>query len=113
MRTMRKASRFAVYLVRCNDGSLYAGITTDLNRRLREHNAGRGAAYTRSRRPVTLVYDEAAGDRSAALRREAALRRLHRAEKLALVRDERRRHARARNRKDPKGVRPDTICVDD
>ena len=52
------AVEFSVYLLRCGDGSLYAGITTDLQRRLREHNAGQGAAYTRSRLPVTLVYDE-------------------------------------------------------
>ena len=90
---MRRVSRFKVYLVRCNDGSLYAGITTDLERRVREHNTGRGAAYTRSRRPVTVVYHEWAVDRSAALRREAALRRLDRAEKLALVRRKRKRRA--------------------
>jgi putative endonuclease len=76
---------FSVYLLRCRDGSLYAGITTDLERRLREHNAGRGAAYTRSRLPVTLVYDERSPDRSTALRREAAIRRLDRRKKLALV----------------------------
>jgi putative endonuclease len=76
---------FSVYLLRCRDGSLYAGITTDLERRLREHNAGRGAAYTRSRLPVTLVYDEPTPDRSTALRREAAIRRLDRRHKLALV----------------------------
>jgi putative endonuclease len=76
---------FSVYLLRCGDGSLYAGITTDLQRRLREHNAGQGAAYTRSRLPVTLVYDEPMPDRSSALKREAALRRLDRRQKLALV----------------------------
>jgi len=91
---MQTESRFKVYLVRCSDGSLYAGITTDLERRVREHNSGRGAAYTRSRRPVILVYDELAGDRSAALRREAALRRLDRAGKLALVRVRRKRRGR-------------------
>ncbi len=79
------AVEFSVYLLRCGDGSLYAGITTDLQRRLREHNAGQGAAYTRSRLPVTLVYDEPMPDRSSALKREAALRRLDRRQKLALV----------------------------
>jgi len=87
----RVKSRFNVYLVRCRDGSLYAGITTDLERRLREHNTGRGAAYTRSRRPVTLVYEEPSADRSAALKREAALRRLDRRQKLALVDENARR----------------------
>jgi putative endonuclease len=113
---METVSRFSVYLIRCNDGSLYAGITTDLERRLREHNAGRGAAYTRSRRPVRLVYDEPAGDRSTALRREAALRRLDRREKLALVRGAKRPRPRDRqrkDRKDPAGSRPDTLRVDD
>jgi putative endonuclease len=74
-----------VYLLRCRDGSLYAGATVDIPRRLAAHQSGRGAAYTRSRRPVELVYSEPAGDRSAALRREAALKRLPRPAKLALV----------------------------
>lgn len=73
-----------VYLVECADGTLYTGWTTDLARRLRQHNAGRGARYTRTRRPVRLVYAEAQPTRSAAMRREAALKRLPRAAKLAL-----------------------------
>jgi putative endonuclease len=77
---------WTVYLLRCRDGSLYAGITNDLSSRLARHNAGTASAYTRARRPVRLVYEEPQRDRSAALRREAALRRLPRAEKLALVR---------------------------
>jgi putative endonuclease len=74
-----------VYLLRCADGTLYAGVTNDTARRLAEHGAGAGARYTRSRLPVRLVYEERVRNRSAALRREAALRRLSRAEKLALV----------------------------
>jgi putative endonuclease len=74
-----------VYLARCRDGSLYSGITTDPARRMAVHNRGRGAAYTRSRLPVRLVYLEKADDRGAALRREAALKRLSRAMKLKLV----------------------------
>ena len=77
------------YLVRCADGTLYAGWTTDLARRIQAHNEGRGAKYTRSRRPVTLVYYEAFGTREEALRREAALKRLSRREKLALIEAER------------------------
>jgi putative endonuclease len=69
---------WTVYLARCRDGSFYTGITTDPERRLSEHNAGRGAAYTRSRLPVSLVYWEPADDRSCALRREHAIRRLTR-----------------------------------
>ncbi|MBA3346014.1 MAG: TIGR02453 family protein, partial [Gemmatimonadales bacterium] len=70
-----------VYLARCGDGSLYTGITTDPGRRETAHNAGRGAAYTRARRPVQLLHVESATDRSAALRREAAIKRLTRSQK--------------------------------
>ena len=76
---------WTVYLARCGDGSLYTGVTTDPDRRLTEHNAGCGAAYTRSRLPVTLVYLETVADRSAALRREHAIRRMSRVEKEALA----------------------------
>ena len=73
-------------MLRCRDGSLYTGITNDLPKRLARHNAGTASAYTRLRRPVRLVFQESLPDRSAALRREAAVRRLSRVEKLALVR---------------------------
>lgn len=73
-----------VYLLRCRDGSLYTGITNDLRRRLASHETGKGSAYTRARRPLTLAYQESLPDRSAALKREAAIRRMTRAEKLAL-----------------------------
>ncbi len=76
---------WTVYVLRCRDRSLYTGITNDLPRRLARHRAGTASAYTRARRPVRLVYEEHQPDRAAALRREAALRRLSRAEKLALV----------------------------
>lgn len=84
-----ETSTWYVYLVRCRDGSLYAGITTDLVSRLRIHNTGKGAAYTRSRVPVELVYWEPAEDRSAALRREAQIKRMNRTGKLRLVREKR------------------------
>jgi uncharacterized protein (TIGR02453 family) len=74
-----------VYLARCADGSLYTGVTTDPARRERAHNEGRGAAYTRSRRPVRLVHLEPARDRGAALRRELVIKRLSREEKEALM----------------------------
>ena len=74
-----------VYMLRCGDGSLYTGCTNDLSRRLRAHQSGRGAKYTRSRLPVELAYWEAAEDRSAALRREASIKAMTRAEKLALL----------------------------
>jgi len=78
--------RWMVYVLRCHDGSLYTGVTNDLPRRLATHQTGRGSAYVRSRLPVRVVYREAQPDRSAALRREAAIKRLPRAGKLALVR---------------------------
>jgi putative endonuclease len=78
--------RWMVYVLRCHDGSLYTGVTNDLPQRLAAHRAGRGSAYVRSRLPVRVVYREAQPDRSAALRREAAIKRLPRAGKLALVR---------------------------
>ena len=74
-----------VYMLRCGDGSLYTGSTTDVDRRLREHQSGTGARYTRSRPPVTLVYTEAAADRSAAQRREAAIKKLSRDQKWSLI----------------------------
>jgi len=76
-----------VYIARCADGTLYTGIARDVERRIAEHNAGKGAAahYTRARRPVVLVYQEAAADRSSASKREYRIKQLSRAEKLALV----------------------------
>jgi len=74
-----------VYVARCGDGTLYTGITTDPARREAAHNAGRGAGYTRTRRPVRLVHLETAADRSAALRRELAIKRLPRRLKEQLV----------------------------
>jgi predicted GIY-YIG superfamily endonuclease len=77
---------WSVYLLRCADGTLYAGSTTDVEARSRAHNAGRGARYTSGRRPVAVVYREECGSRSAALRREHALKRLTRSAKEALIR---------------------------
>jgi putative endonuclease len=74
-----------VYVLRCGDGSLYTGVTNDLARRLSAHARGRGGSYTRSHLPVILVHEERVRDRGAALRREAEVKRLARAEKLLLV----------------------------
>jgi putative endonuclease len=79
------ASTWFMYALRCADGTLYAGVTTDLARRMAEHNAGRGARYTAGRRPVNLVAAWCFPDRGAAQRAEARFRRLSRARKLALV----------------------------
>ena len=74
-----------VYMLACADGSLYTGIATDVDKRFAAHKSGRGAKYTRSHPPVAVVYREACGDKSAALRREAAIKKLPRAEKLKLT----------------------------
>jgi putative endonuclease len=74
-----------VYLLRCRDGSLYTGVTTDPRSRARTHNAGRGARYTRGRLPVFLVHVETAAGRSAALRREAVIKKLSRSRKERLL----------------------------
>ena len=76
---------WCVYILHCADGTLYTGCTNDLTRRLNTHQAGKGAKYTRSRLPVELAYSEPAADRSQALRREAAIKRLPRQEKLVLI----------------------------
>ncbi len=73
-----------VYLLRCRDGSLYTGITNDMQQRLASHHSGKASAYTRARRPVSLAYQEVVPDRGSALKREAAIRRLSRVDKLAL-----------------------------
>lgn len=76
-----------VYILQCADVSLYTGITTDLKRRVGEHNANdkKGARYTRARRPVVLVYSEQVENRAFAAQREYAIRQLSRAQKLALI----------------------------
>lgn len=77
---------YFLYIVRCSDKSLYTGIATNVERRVREHNEGKaGAKYTRSRRPVKLVYKKKFKDRSAASRAEVLIKKLSRSEKLALI----------------------------
>ena len=76
---------YYVYLLRCADGTLYTGFTNDLARHLAAHNAGRGAKYTRGRRPVELVYWESFSNKSSALRREYAIKQLPRRQKLTLI----------------------------
>ncbi len=76
---------YLLYILRCKDGTLYTGITDDLPRRLAAHRAGKGAKYTRGRAPLELAYCESCPDKSAALRRERAVKGLTRAKKLALI----------------------------
>ena len=77
-----------VYMVRCRDSSLYTGYTNDPDRRLAVHNAGKGAKYTKSRLPVQLVYREECPDKSTALKREYAIKRLTKAEKEVLCNEQ-------------------------
>ena len=86
MGPMAPPARWHFYLVECSDGTLYAGITNDLARRVALHNRGRASRYTRARLPVRLLYSEAHPDRSAAGKREARVRRMRRAAKLSLCR---------------------------
>ncbi|TWX68601.1 GIY-YIG nuclease family protein [Colwellia demingiae] len=81
-----KTGTWWVYLLRCNDNSLYAGVTTDINRRIGEHNNSKlGAKYTRARRPVSLAYLEEANDKSTACQREYQIRHLAKLKKEQLV----------------------------
>jgi predicted GIY-YIG superfamily endonuclease len=75
-----------VYILRCADGTLYTGIAKDVTRRCKQHNAGSASRYTRSRRPTKLVWQEVLTSRSAALKREAAIKALSRQQKLAHIR---------------------------
>ena len=78
-------SKFFVYLLRCSDDTLYCGWTTDIDKRVATHNTGKGAKYTRSRRPVKLVYFEEWADKHSAMSCEWHIKRMSRAEKLKLV----------------------------
>ncbi|MCA9361658.1 GIY-YIG nuclease family protein [Candidatus Kaiserbacteria bacterium] len=82
----RQKKKWYVYILRCNDDSLYTGVTTDPVRRETEHNqASVGAKYTKMRRPVKIVYQETAKDRSSAQKREAILKKMPRSHKLTLI----------------------------
>jgi putative endonuclease len=78
-------SGWRVYLVSCQDGTLYCGSTTDIDRRIGEHNCGKGAKYTKSRGPVKLVWSTPAESRSAAFKREAAIKKMSRSQKILLI----------------------------
>lgn len=78
-------SKWYLYLLRCGDGTVYCGITTDVEKRLAQHRSGKGAKYTRGRQPLELVYTEECADHSAALKRELAVKALKREDKLALM----------------------------
>ena len=73
------------YIVKCSDGSLYTGWTNNLEKRIKDHNAGRGAKYTKARRPVVLVYKEECPTKQEAMKREWEIKRLSRKEKLSMI----------------------------
>lgn len=77
--------RWCVYILRCSTGEFYTGCTVNVERRLRQHNNGVGSKFTRSRRPVKLVYQEPCEDRSSALRREYQIKRMSRSRKMLLA----------------------------
>ena len=79
------ANLWKLYIIRCGDGTLYTGITTDVEKRFAAHNSGKGAKYTRGRGPLELVYREECGDHSMALKREVEIKKLSREEKEKLI----------------------------
>jgi len=77
--------KWYVYILRCVDDTLYTGITNNIDRRLKAHNAGTASKYTRSRRPVTMIYQEEAETKGDALRRELAIKTMTRSQKQSLI----------------------------
>lgn len=86
----KMADRNYTYILECRDGTYYTGWTTDIDRRLAAHNSGHGAKYTKSRRPVKLVYYEMFGTKEEAMSRECSIKRMPRREKTALIKSEKR-----------------------
>lgn len=84
---MGREQNWCVYILLCSDGTLYTGMTDHMDRRLKAHNEGKGAKYTRGRGPVTLVYREACASRSDALKREYTIKQLPRERKLDLIKN--------------------------
>ena len=80
-------NRYFTYILRCSDDSLYTGYTTDLAKRLQTHNAGKGAKYTKARLPVEMVYHEEYATKEEAMRREAAIKKLTRKQKIELIKN--------------------------
>ena len=83
-------SQWYLYVLRCGDGTLYTGITTDVERRFAAHQSGKGAKYTRGRGPLELLHQEGCGDHAQALKREYAFKRLSREQKLLFLEQARR-----------------------
>ncbi|HLZ35943.1 MAG TPA: GIY-YIG nuclease family protein [Nitrospira sp.] len=102
--------KWIVYILECSDESLYTGITTDLTRRVLEHQAGTGAKYTRNRGPFTVRYTEVTNTKNTALQREAAIKTLNRSAKLALITPPGAQSRTARNGA-PSGLPPSTAAA--
>ncbi len=83
--TLEYLEIWSVYIVECSDGTLYTGISNDVTKRILHHNLAKGAKYTRARLPVTLKYSEQHSDKSAALKREHAIKQLTRIQKMRLI----------------------------
>jgi putative endonuclease len=83
--TNQEKKQWFVYIIECCDKSLYTGITNNLENRIKTHNEGKGAKYTRARRPVTLKYYESASDKSSASKREIAIKKLSKNQKIKLI----------------------------
>ena len=83
----RMTSLFFVYILRCNDNSLYTGYTDSLEKRLKKHNEGKASKYTRSRLPVNMVYSEEHPDKSSAMKREISIKSLSRQDKIKLIQE--------------------------
>ena len=79
--------KFYTYILKCSDGSLYTGYTNDLEKRLKSHNEGKASKCTRGRLPVEMIYHEEFEDKSSAMKREFAIKKLSREEKLTLIRN--------------------------
>ncbi|MBU0974882.1 GIY-YIG nuclease family protein [Patescibacteria group bacterium] len=92
MKNINSNEFWFVYILKCGDGSLYTGLTNDLEERVKKHCSGKGAKYTRSHLPVTLVYHEKFPDRSLATKRESEIKKLSRKEKLLLIEKKLVRH---------------------
>ncbi len=104
--TKKTETRWFLYILRCRDNTFYTGITTDLERRLDQHNNGTASRCTRSRLPVVRVYQEPCADRGEALKRECAIKKLTREEKERLVKSRKKRTLAARKKDGTKPLDP-------
>lgn len=91
-------TKWFVYIVKCSDGTLYTGITTDVNKRINTHNSGKGAKYTKTRLPVVLLISFEAGNKSEASKEEYRIKQLTKEEKLNLINEQKEKTTSAKSR---------------